>query len=150
MLAFTRLKNVVVQKKDESTYLAHGVLEDHIYAMEVSLEVKAPELTITGVEGKINRYTTYRCPPGIEALPKAIGLTWSGEITGQIKKQIGRPGCRHVATILAECIESVAWTVMADAFEEAEKEGPVDKGAFIKEFLADHPQLKGACQALVS
>ena len=150
MLAFSRMQNVVVQKKDDHTYLAHGVIEDHIYAMEVSVEVKAPELSITRVEGRINRYTTHRCPAGIEALDQARGLAWSETITAEIKKRIGRPGCRHLATILAECMQSVAWAVMAEALEAAEKQGPVDKPAFIEKFLAEDPRLAGACQALSS
>lgn len=148
MLHFTRMKNVVVQKSDENTFLAHGVLEDHIYAMEVTVAVRAPELTVTAVDGRINRYTTHRCPPGTKTLPTAVGLTWHDQITPEIKKQIGRPGCRHLATILAECLESVAWAVLADAWEAAAMENPAEKVAFIKEFLAANPQLAGACQAL--
>jgi hypothetical protein len=148
MLHFNRMKNVVVQKSDEQTYLAHGVLEDHIYAMEVTVAVKAPELTIIAVDGKINRYTTHRCPPGTKTLPAAVGLTWHDQITSEIKKQIGRPGCRHLAAILAECLESVAWAVLAEAWEAAGTNGPADKAAFIKTFLAGNPQLAGACQAL--
>lgn len=148
MIFFNRMKHVVVQKRDEKTFLAHGVLEDHIYAMEVTVTVEVPEMTIVAVDGRINRYTTHRCPPGVETLPRAKGLTWSTDITSRIKKEIGRPGCRHLATILAECLESVAWAALADAWEAAGADGPADKAAFIKDYLTEHPQLAGACQAL--
>jgi hypothetical protein len=148
MIMFNRMKNVVIQKRDDKTYLAHGVLEDHIYAMEVTVAVQVPDMTIIDVDGKIKRYTTHRCPPGIETLPRAVGMSWSPDVTSRIKKEIGRPGCRHLATILAECMESVAWAVLADAWEAADTENPADKAAFIKDHLAKNPQLAGACQAL--
>ena len=106
MALFTRLQNVTVDKAAKG-FVARGELSDHIYSM--SLKVAVDEsLAITDIAGQMIRYTTDRCPLGLETLAAARGLRLDQpDFESQVKKQVGRPGCRHLATLLVNMGRSV-------------------------------------------
>lgn len=99
MSMFQRHQTVSVQKTPHG-YVARGDLCDHIYGMAVKVAVDH-DLVVTDIQGEMIRYTTDRCPLGLESLAGAKGLNL-GEpgVESRIKKEIGRPGCRHLATLL--------------------------------------------------
>lgn len=99
MSMFQRYQTVSVQKTPQG-YVARGDLCDHLYGMAVKLAMNS-DLVVTDVQGEMIRYTTDRCPLGLESLPKAKGFNLAeAGVESRIKKEIGRPGCRHLATLL--------------------------------------------------
>ena len=61
MLKFTRTKYVTVDRPAKDKVVAHGILEDYIYAMELDVEFSFPDCEITAITGKMRRYTTPEC-----------------------------------------------------------------------------------------
>ena len=74
MITFSRSKLVGVERLDENTLLAHGVLEDFIYAMELDVSVKQPDFEIVDIKGRMKRVTTPVCDQAIPKLQNAVGL----------------------------------------------------------------------------
>ncbi len=99
MANFIRLQSAAVGRIRRG-FVARGELSDHIYGMVIKLKTD-DRLTITGLEGEMVRYTTDRCSLGLEFLAEAEGLKVDEEgFEAQVKKVVGRPGCRHLATLL--------------------------------------------------
>jgi hypothetical protein len=51
-LTFARSKIVGVECPDENTFLAHGILDDYVYALELDVELKLPDFKITNIQGR--------------------------------------------------------------------------------------------------
>ena len=121
MLKFARNKVVNVYRKDEHTLVAHGVLDDDIYSLEVDVSLTLSDLEILSVGGKWHRWTTPECPRATRFLQEAVGL--SVEAAGfsqKIHKMVGRKACRHFANILLECCHAAKEAVILAGWE-AEK-----------------------------
>lgn len=147
MLGFSRTKWVGVEKPDGNTYLAHGILEDNIYGLELDVTVKAPEFIITGINGKMRRITTPVCHEALPVLQNALNLyIGSPDFVGTVNRNIGREGCRHFANLLIECCD----TILRNAFFEncvefRKKSGEQNPDNYIKERLDYFPGLKDRC-----
>ncbi|MBW1801287.1 MAG: PHP domain-containing protein [Deltaproteobacteria bacterium] len=104
MLSFMRNKLVTITRKDQSTLLAHGVLDDDIYGLELDVTIGIPSLRINGIEGKWNYWTTPECPRVIPFLQEAVGFSMGEDgFSQKVHKIIGRRACRHFANLLLEC-----------------------------------------------
>ena len=107
MLKFTRTKYVGVERPAKDKVVAHGSLDDYIYGMDLDVEFNLPQYEITKISGRMRRYTTPECPKADALLQEAVGMRIEPGLTNKVKKQIGRAGCRHYATLLLECCHSV-------------------------------------------
>ncbi len=106
MLKFSRNKLVSVKVK-EDTLVAHGLLDDDVYSLELDVSYSIPELKILTIHGKWNRWTTPECPRAKHFLQEAVGLSVNTPGFGQkVFKIIGRKACRHFANLLLECSHS--------------------------------------------
>jgi hypothetical protein len=148
MLKFTRTKYVGIERPEKNKVVAHGMLDDYIYSMQLDVEFSLPEYEITKIEGNMTRYTTPECPKADEILNDCIGMRIEPGIDDRIKKEIGRAGCRHYATLLVECCNSVIAASIGFAKEDLEDEGlPTDDDAVRTRLLEMLPHLKGSCMA---
>ncbi|OAT81308.1 DUF2889 domain-containing protein [Desulfotomaculum copahuensis] len=148
MLAFSRTKWVGVEKPAPDTYLAHGVLEDNIYGLELDVTVKTPEYKITSAAGKMRRFTTPECPRAVPVLQEAIGVCLTeANLISLVNRRIGREGCRHFANLLLECCDAILRCAFFERWAEAKKQG-IDPGDYAKERLPLVPALKNTCLAL--
>ncbi|MCB2225398.1 MAG: PHP domain-containing protein [Desulfarculaceae bacterium] len=108
MISFMRNKLVGVERPSPGTWLAKGVLEDHIYGLEVALSIDADSLRLESVQGAWRRYTTPECPRAVQFLGRAEGLCLSDpEFSQQVHKLVGRQACRHFANLILECCDCV-------------------------------------------
>lgn len=124
MLTFMRNKLISVYVRDESTLRVHGVLDDDIYGMELTLSFDIPHLRITAIEGKWNRWTTPECPRAIPPLQGAVGLTMEdAEFSQKVNKLVSRRSCRHFANLLLECCHTAREAALGTGLDQAEKEG---------------------------
>jgi len=104
MISFNRSQIIGAEFPDSNTVRFNGIQEDHIYGMEVNMEVRIADGVITRVEGNMKRYTTPVCPNAIPVLQTAIGKSLRDEgWESKIMKEIGRKGCEHFAEIIIEC-----------------------------------------------
>jgi predicted metal-dependent phosphoesterase TrpH len=104
MLKFMRNKVVGIERKDEDTLQAYGVLEDDIYAVELEVSIGLSDMVIRSILGRFKRWTTPECPKAIPVLQQAVGFCALEEgFSQKVQKKIGRKGCRHFANLLVEC-----------------------------------------------
>jgi len=148
MLKFTRTKYVAIERPEKDRVVAHGILNDYIYGMRLDVEFSLPQYRIEKIGGAMIRYTTSECPKADEILPKAVGMRIEPGFEDRIKKEIGRAGCRHYATLLIECCNSVVAASIGFARQDLEDEGlPADDDSVRKRLLEMLPNLKGSCMA---
>ncbi|MGD8562529.1 MAG: PHP domain-containing protein [Desulfarculaceae bacterium] len=120
MLTFMRNKLVGVERPDPETLVARGVLDDDVYSLQVELTVESAGMTITGLSGRWNRYTTPDCPLALEYLPQAIGLCLNDhDFSAEIHKRLGRKACRHFANLVLECCDSMQKALILEDQPEA-------------------------------
>lgn len=103
MLKFARNKLVGIYRKDQDTLLAHGVLDDDIYGLEVDVAISISHLEILSIEGKWNRTENSECPRAIPFLQEAVGFRMDEGFSQKVRKSIGRKACRHFADMILEC-----------------------------------------------
>jgi len=148
MLTFTRTKHVGVERPAKDKAIAHGFLDDYTYSMEIDVEFSLPEYEITTIHGRMKRYTTPECPKADDVLQKAVGMRIGPGLSDAVKKQIGRAGCRHYATLLLECCRSVVAASIVFARQDLENEGlPTDDDAVRRRMLEMLPDLRNSCLA---
>jgi predicted metal-dependent phosphoesterase TrpH len=121
MLKFARHKLVSIYRRDEDTLLAHGVLEDDIYGLELDVTIGLSTLEILSVEGIWNRAENSQCSRAIPFLQDAIGFRIDEGFSQRVRKIIGRKACRHFADILLECCDAAQMAAHVSRWE-TEKE----------------------------
>ena len=104
MISFQRSQVVGAEFLDDQTLRFNGIQEDHIYGMEISMEVRIDDGKILKIDGRMKRYTNFVCPQAVSVLQTAVGLSlrepgWDK----QVMREIGRKGCEHFAEIVIEC-----------------------------------------------
>jgi len=146
MLKFTRTKHVGVERPSKDKAVAHGFLDDYIYSMELDVEFALPNYEIMKITGRMKRYTTPECPKADDILQRAVGMRIEAGLTDKVKKQIGRAGCRHYATLLLECCHAVVSASIGFAKQDLEDEGlPADDDAVRKRLLQMLPNMRNCC-----
>ena len=79
---------------EEKLLRLQGVLEDHIYAMEIQMDILLPDGVISAIRGWMKRYTTPVCPKAVEVLQNAVGMSLREEgWVSRVNREIGRKGC---------------------------------------------------------
>jgi hypothetical protein len=104
MISFQRNQIIGAEFIDDQTIRFNGIQEDHIYGMEISMEVRIDDGAIIKIDGIMKRYTNFVCPQAVSVLQTAVGLSlrepsWDKQVT----REIGRKGCEHFAEIVIEC-----------------------------------------------
>ena len=141
MLKFARNKIVSIEKKDQDTLLAHGILDDDIYSLEIDVSIRISDLEILKINGKWNRWTTPACPRAIPFLEEAVGLCIKEkDFSQKVHKIIGRKACRHHANLLLECCHSAKEAAMLAKWEDVKaKNKDLSFSAFLRGALKDEP-----------
>jgi hypothetical protein len=149
MITFSRTVLVGAEFANETTVRFHGVLDDHIYAMEIRMDVRLPDGVILGIEGRMKRYTTPVCPKAVDALQATVGMSLREEgWISRVNREIGRKGCQHFAEILVECGRCLDPARLAQAVGKSLAADPAaDSLAVSREWVAANPELAGSCLA---
>jgi hypothetical protein len=147
MLTFTRNKIVGVEHPDENTFLAHGVLDDYIYSMEVDVKAKLPDFEITEIEGRMKRFTTPLCEQAIPKLQNAVGLRIPEEdFARKIHRVVGREGCTHFANLLVECCDGIMQAATYGEWQELKRKGvAIEREEYLKQKFNTIPGLQHSC-----
>ena len=104
MITFSRSQVIEAEFPDEKTVRFNGIQQDHIYSMEINMEVRIADGQILAIEGLMKRYTNFVCPQAVPVLQSAVGISLREEgWDRRIMKEIGRLGCEHFAEIIIEC-----------------------------------------------
>ncbi|MCP4630618.1 MAG: DUF2889 domain-containing protein [bacterium] len=139
MITFNRSQVIGAEFPDEKTIKFNGTQVDHIYSMEINLDVRISDGEILAIEGLIKRYTNFVCPEAIPVLQNAVGMSLQEEDwERRIMKEIGRGGCEHFAEIIIECGHSFDQARLSKALWQAlEKNPDLDQSEFMENWLAD-------------
>jgi len=125
MLSFQRNKLVSIAHEDDDTLTVHGVLEDHIFALELDMVVGIRDLKIHAVDGKWHRQETPECHRAVPFLQEAVGYKIDMQDFGrQVNKMVGRKSCPHYANLIIECCDAALEAVKVLAWEKARKGRP--------------------------
>ena len=104
MITFNRSQVVEAEFPDEKTVRFNGIQQDHIYSMEINMDVRIADGQILAIEGLMKRYTNFVCPQAVPVLQAAVGISLREEgWDRRVVKEIGRLGCEHFAEIIIEC-----------------------------------------------
>jgi hypothetical protein len=137
MITFNRSQVIGAEFPDDETIRFNGIQVDHIYSMEIDMEVRIADGEILAIEGRMKRYTNFVCPHALPVLQNAVGMSLRDEgWDRQIMKEIGRKGCEHFAEIIIECGRSLDQACMSKSMWQAlEKDPELDQAAFLEKWI---------------
>ncbi|GAG52333.1 unnamed protein product, partial [marine sediment metagenome] len=149
MISFSRSQVVGAEFLDEETIRFNGIQEDHIYSMEIQMEVHATDGEVLAIKGNMKRYTNFVCPRAVNVLQAAVGMSLREDRwESKIMREIGRKGCEHFAEIVIECGRCLDQARMTRDMAKALKEDPAfDQGQFTRAWVENHPEAADLCLA---
>lgn len=141
MITFNRSQVIGAEFPDEDTIRFNGIQEDHIYGMEINMDVRITDGQIMAINGSMKRYTNFVCPQAIPVLQTAVGMSLREEgWDRQVMREIGRKGCEHFAEIVIECGRCLDQARLSKALSEALEQDPgIDQEQFIQNWIEEHP-----------
>ena len=120
MITFNRSQLIGAEFPNNDIIRFNGIQEDHIYGMEIQMEVRISDGEILKIKGDMKRYTNYVCPQALPVLQHAVGVNLREEGWDKnVMRDIGRKGCEHFAEIIIECGRCLDQAVMARDLKEA-------------------------------
>ncbi len=142
MITFNRSQVITAEFPDEETIRFNGTLEDHIYSMEINMEVNIADGKILAIEGIMKRYTNFVCPQAVPVLQTAIGMSFrEDDCERRIMKEIGRKGCEHFAEIIIECGRCLDQAAMTKAmWQKLETDPGLNQEEFVQSWIEKHAE----------
>ena len=140
MITFNRSQLIEAESLDEETIRFNGIQQDHIYSMEINMDVRLADGQITAIEGTMKRYTNFVCPQALPVLQTAVGISLREEgWDRRVMKEIGRLGCEHFAEIIIECGRCFDQAQLTAAMWEAQAQDPsIDQEQFVESWMEKH------------
>ena len=142
MITFNRSQLIEAEFLNEETIRFNGIQQDHIYSMEINMDVRLADGQITAIEGLMKRYTNFVCPQALPVLQTTVGISLREEgWDRRVMKEIGRLGCEHFAEIIIECGRCFDQARLTAAMWEAlEKDPSLDQNQFMQTWIDVHPE----------
>ena len=144
MISFNRSQVIGAEFPDDETIKFSGTQEDHIYAMEINMDVRITDCEIVAINGVMKRYTNFVCPEAVPVLQTAVGISLREEgWDRRVMREIGRKGCEHFAEIVIECGRCLDQALISKEISEAlEKDPNLDQEQFIQTWIEEHPDIQ--------
>jgi hypothetical protein len=144
MITLNRSHVISAEFLDAQTIRFNGIQDDHIYSMEITMEVRIYDGEILAIEGKMKRYTNSFCPQAEPVLQTAVGMFLREEgWERRVMKEIGRKGCEHFAEIIIECGHCLDQARLSAAMWESLQNDPgLDQEQFIQTWIDEHPEIQ--------
>ena len=141
MITFNRSQIVGAEFPDEDTIRFNGIQVDHIYSMEINMDVRISDGEILAIEGIMKRYTNFVCPQAGSVLQNAVGMSLKEDgWDRRIIKEIGRKGCEHFAEIIIECGRSFDQARLSKAMWQALGTDPdLDQEQYLENWIDQQP-----------
>jgi hypothetical protein len=142
MITFNRSQVIEAEFPDEKTVRFNGIQQDHIYSMEINMDVRIADGQILAIEGLMKRYTNFVCPQALPVLQAAVGISlrekgWDR----RVMKEIGRLGCEHFAEIIIECGRCFDPAQLSAAMWEAQAaDSNLNQEQFMQTWIDEHPE----------
>jgi hypothetical protein len=143
VIGFARTVTVTARfADDEATVRFRGLLEDHIYAMDLEVDVRLADGVITAIGGTVKRFTTPWCRDAEPVLQRAVGMSLRADgWISRVNRDLGRHGCEHLAALLVECGRCLDTVRLARAVAEGVREDPSRQAADVAaSWIEAHPE----------
>jgi len=125
MLKFQRNKLVSIFQDKPDELRIHGLLDDHIFGLEIEVMVRVDDSTIHFIDGKWNREETPECSRAVPFLQAAMDFRVdSKNLPQQINKVVSRQSCPHFANLLLECCTAAQEAIQIKKWEAARADQP--------------------------
>ncbi len=149
MITFSRTLLVGAEFLDDTTLRFYGTLEDHIYAMEIQMDVRVGDGVIAAIQGRMKRYSTPVCPKAVDVLQQAVGISLREEgWISRVNREVGRKGCQHFGEILIECGRCLDSARLTQALGEKLKAEPfAPRVSIARSWVKEHAEVQGFCLA---
>ena len=146
MITFNRSQLVGAEFPDDETIRFNGIQEDHIYSMEIAMDVRIADGEILAIQGSMKRYTNPVCPAAVPVLRTAVGISLREEgWDHRVMREIGRKGCEHFAEIIIECGRCFDWARLSRDMSQALQNDPAtDQEQFVEAWAREHPEIGSA------
>jgi hypothetical protein len=146
MITFNRSQLVGAEFPDDETIRFNGIQEDHIYSMEIAMDVRIADGEILAIQGSMKRYTNPVCPAAVPVLQTAVGISLREEgWDHRVMREIGRKGCEHFAEIIIECGRCFDWARLSRDMSQALQNDPAtDQEQFVEAWAREHPEIGSA------
>ena len=140
MITFNRSQLIEAEFLNEETIRFNGIQQDHIYSMEINMDVRLTDGQITAIEGLMKRYTNFVCPQALPVLQTTVGISLREEgWDRRVMKEIGRLGCEHLAEIIIECGRCFDQAQLTAAMWDAQAQDPsIDQEQFVESWMEKH------------
>ena len=137
MITFNRSQIIGAEFPDEEIVRFNGLQVDHIYSMEINMDVRLSDGEILAIEGLMKRYTNFVCPEAMPVLQTAVGMSLREEgWDRRIMKEIGRRGCEHFAEIIIDCGHSFDQARLSKALSQALEADPdLNQAEFMENWI---------------
>ena len=144
MITFNRSQLVGAEFPDDDIVRFNGIQEDHIYGMEINMDVRLADGEILAIQGVMKRYTNPVCPAAVPVLQTAVGISVREEgWDHRIMREIGRKGCEHFAEIIIECGRCFDWARLSrEMLEALQKDPTLDQQRFVETWAEQHPEIR--------
>ena len=145
MITFNRSQVIEAEYPNDKTIRFNGIQQDHIYSMEINMDVRIADGQIMAIEGLMKRYTNFVCPQALPVLQSAVGLSLREDgWDRRVMKEIGRQGCEHFAEIIIECGRCFNQARLSAALWDAQTKDPaIDQQQFVQTWIDEHPGYNG-------
>jgi len=142
MITFNRSQVIGAEFIDEETIRFHGIQEDHIYGMEINMDVRIEDGRILSIRGNMKRYTNFVCPQAVPVLQTAVGISLREEgWDRRVMREIGRKGCEHFAEIIIECGRCLdPARASKEMYENFLQDPAFDQEGFLNSWRKEHPE----------
>lgn len=146
MITFNRSQLIEAEFPDQETVRFSGVQEDHIYSMEIHMQVRIADGEILAIEGQMKRYTNPVCPAAVAVLQSAVGISLREEgWDRRVMREIGRNGCEHFAEIVIECGRCLDQARLSkELWEALQQDASLNQEQFIEAWAEEHPEIRSA------
>jgi hypothetical protein len=142
MLSFSRSQIIEAEFPDDETVRFNGIQQDHIYSMEINMDVRIADGQIMAIEGLMKRYTNFVCPQALPVLQSAVGVSLREDgWARRVMKEIGRLGCEHFAEIIIECGRCFDQAQLTAAMWDAQAaDSDLDQEQLMQTWIDEHPE----------
>ena len=123
ILNFNRARSTCVENVDEETLRSSCRLQDTLMDAMVEIDVKLPDLEISGVRAEVRRANNQDCFESTEALNNVIGIRVGPGVLKIIKGLIGEDfGCPQLTFMVEECCHGIILAFTKDTLALAPKD----------------------------
>jgi hypothetical protein len=147
-LSFSRNKVVGVEVLEEGSLLVSWRLVDTLTEAEIRLNVRVPDLEITGAEARLERFPHPECPAALDSIQKVVGVRVGPGLRKIVHGLMGgTAGCLELIEGVLECGNAVILHFTVPQIQANATGNEEERRRKYQEMLRFNPRLVRSCIA---